>query len=280
MSPIIPSRYGHPKYNSFPQKSRATSFGGIKGISQRGTPGSDSKSRRKQRQEENKITVQPQEDEEADNFYSKHLAAARFQKNHRLINVLFSEVVVDQEHTAEQEKILASNRAKRIKNLEEYNDKISKEIVELEEKFNAKKLKINEDSKKFSAHLNQMVENSKKELTSLRAAQEIRRQKEAAMRALQPPTPVAPSTATTTTETPNTGTSSKLIATSATTNNASEIPRTSSIPPQPSTITTTAPSTIQTNGVPMEIEPKATFIDRDEIQKILDEIIESVTKAV
>lgn len=179
MSPIIPSRYGHPKYNIFPQKSRSASMGGFK-TNQRGTPGFDSKSRRKQRVEESKITVQPNEDEEADNFFSKHLAAARFQRNHRLINVLFSEVVVDQEQASDNEKL--NSCKKRVQTLTEYQKKIDTEIVEMNEKFNCKRAKINEDGKKFAEKLADFITSSKKELATLKAAQEVRRQQEVVQR--------------------------------------------------------------------------------------------------
>lgn len=177
MSPIIPSRYGHPKYNIFPQKSRATSLGGIKGIgSQRGTPGSDSKSRRKQKIEESKITVQPKEDEEADNFFSKQLAAARFQRNHKLINVLFSEVVVDQDQNNSDHEKAQANRVKRMKSLEEYKEKIDKDIMEMNEKFNARKSRIVEDGKRFNERLEAFIGNSRKELEVLRVAQRNRQE--------------------------------------------------------------------------------------------------------
>ena len=164
MSPIIPSRYGHPKYNRGGTQRGCPRPPCI----QRGTPGSDSKSRRKQR-----ITVEPTEDEEADNFYSKQLAAARFQRNHRLINILFSEVVVNQDQSAENDKQQQMNRIKRIKSLEEYKDKINKEIVELEEKFNAKKVKITQDGKNFTEKLNEFTANSKQELEAFRAAKSV-----------------------------------------------------------------------------------------------------------
>lgn len=171
MSPIIPSRYGHPKYNVIPQKTRgATSVGSFK-AAQRGT---DPKSRRKQRVEENKVTIQSAEDEDADNFFSKHLAAARFQRNHRLINVLFSEVIVELEQPTDNDKLEACK--KRVKSLTEYQKKISDEIVELDEKFKTKKAKIVEDGEKFAGKLNEIVTNSKKDLETLRAAQELRRQ--------------------------------------------------------------------------------------------------------
>lgn len=176
MSPIIPSRYGHPKYNIFPQKSRATSFGGIKGVAQRGTPGSDSKSRRKQRADENKITVQPREDEEADNFYSKQLAAARFQRNHRLINVLFNDVVVDKDDEMHDSEKMSAHRTKRIKSLEEYKAKIDREMHDLSEKFNVKRDKIHEDARKFEEKLADYIVNSKKEIEQLKVQQRNRQE--------------------------------------------------------------------------------------------------------
>jgi len=175
MSPIIPSRFGHPKYNIFPQKTRATSLGGVKGIgTQRGTPGSESRSRRKQKVEESKITIQPKDDEEADNFFSKQLAAARFQRNHKLINVLFSEVVVDQDQNNSDNDKGQASRAKRIKSLEEYNDKIAKDILQMNEVFNLRKTKIVEDGKRFNQKLELFMKSSKSELEVLRAAQRNR----------------------------------------------------------------------------------------------------------
>lgn len=176
MSPIIPSKYGHPKYNVFPQKSRATSLGGLKGASQRGTPGSDSKSRRKQRIEESKVTVQPSEDDDGDNFYSKHLAAARFQRNHRLINILFSDVVVDLEQPSDNDKL--NGCRKRVKSLTDYQKKIDDEIAELNDRFSAKRVKIIDDGQKFAAKLSEFISNSKKELEALKIEHEVRRQKE------------------------------------------------------------------------------------------------------
>lgn len=172
MSPIIPSRYGHPKYNIFPQKSRATSFGGAKGLAQRGIPGSDSKSRRKQRADENRITVQPREDEDTDNFYNKQLAAARFQRNHRLINVLFNETVVDRDDSELEKQ--QQNRLKRIKSLEENKSKVDKEICDLVDNFSVKRAKIREDSEQFAAKLDEFIVNSRKEIATLKAAQRTR----------------------------------------------------------------------------------------------------------
>lgn len=180
MSPIIPSRYGHPKYNIFPQKSRASAVASGFKTTQRGTPGGDSKSRRKQRIEDSKITVQPTEDDDGDNFFSKQLAAARFQRNHRLINVLFSDIVVDQEPGSDADKLQACK--KRVQSLTEYQRKIDHEMVELNERFNAKKAKIIDDGKKFTEKLTDFVVVSKKELEVLRSAQEVRRQQEAARR--------------------------------------------------------------------------------------------------
>lgn len=181
MSPIIPSRYGHPKYNVFPQKSRAASLGGFK-ANQRGTPGVDSKSRRKQKIEESKITVQATEDEEVDNYYSKQLAAARFQSNHRLINILFSDTVVDLEQPSDNDKLQACK--KRVKSLTEYQKKLDDEIAEINERFSTKKAKITEDGQRFATKLSEFIESSKKEVDVAKAAAEIRFQQDAIIRHL------------------------------------------------------------------------------------------------
>lgn len=175
MSPIIPSRYGHPKYNVFPQKSRAASLGGFK-TNQRGTPGLDSKSRRKQKIEDSKITVQPAEDEDVDNYFSKQLAAARFQSNHRLINVLFSDTLVDFEQPSDNDKLLACK--KRVKSLTDYQKKLDDDIAEINERFNSKKAKIVDDGQKFASKLSEMVEKSKKEVEIAKAAAEIKFQQD------------------------------------------------------------------------------------------------------
>lgn len=179
MSPIIPSRYGHPKYNIFPQKSRSAALGGIKS-SQRGTPGTDAKSRRKQRIEENKLAVQPIEDEDADNFFSKQLAAARFQRNHRLVNVLFNDVVVEQEIQNEVDRLQACR--KRIKIVTDQQLATEAEIARLNESFRDKKTKIQDDSKKFAERLAEFIANSKREIEQVKADTEVRKQQEAAQR--------------------------------------------------------------------------------------------------
>lgn len=139
---------------------------------QRGTPGVDTKSRRKQRVEESKLTIQSQDDDEADNFFSKQLAAARFQRNHRLINILFSDYVVDQEPLSDQNKLQACK--KRVKNLMDYQKKIDDEITEMNEKFATKRRKIMDDSKIFAEKLTTLIANSKVEVEKLKSARELR----------------------------------------------------------------------------------------------------------
>lgn len=179
MSPIIPSRYGHPKYNVFPQKSRAASLGGFKS-NQRGTTNFDSKTRRKQKVEETKIAVQPTEDEEVDNYFSKQLAAARFQSNHRLINILFSDTVVELEQPSDNDKLQACK--KRVKSLTDYQKKLDDEIVEINERFHSRKAKIVEDGQKFAARLAEFIETSKKEVEVARSAAEVRIQQDSIVR--------------------------------------------------------------------------------------------------
>lgn len=179
MSPIVPSRYGHPKYNVFPQKSRAASLGGFKS-SQRGTPGSDSKARRKQKVDDTRLTVQTAEDDELDNFFSKQLAAARFQNNHRLINTLFNETVVEIENISDNERSQVCK--KRILNLEDYQKKLDQEIAEINRRFTDCKSRIQDDGSRFSVKLISFVENSKKELEKAKIAAELRHQQDSIIR--------------------------------------------------------------------------------------------------
>lgn len=245
MSPIIPSRFGHPKYNIFPQKSRAASLGGVK-QNQRGTPGQDSKSRRKQRVDESKITVQSTEDEDGDNFYSKHLAAARFQRNHRLINVLFSEVVVD----TEQQPSDLNACKKRVKSLVDYHKKVEDEINEMNEKFNTKKLKIIDDSKKFVSLLDDYITKSKKEIATLKAAQEVRRQQEATLRQQTKP---------------DSTTSVK---------GASPLSKDSDRSKPDST-----QNELLSNSTPMEVTTEQELIQSNEVRLVLEKVVSSVANA-
>lgn len=170
MSPIIPSRYGHPKYNVFPQKSRAASLGGFKS-NQRGTPGVDSKARRKQKVDDTRLAVQTAEDDEMDNFFSKQLAAARFQNNHRLINTLFNETVVELDLTPDSERSMMCK--KRILNLEDYQKKLDQEIAEISRRFSENKERIHEEGIKFNSRLANFIDNSKLELERAKVAAEI-----------------------------------------------------------------------------------------------------------
>lgn len=142
MSPIIPSKFGHPKYNIVPQKTRSQV--------QRAPPGSgDPKARRKQRNEANKLAFgHSAEDEpsEYDNYFSRQLAAARFQRNHQLVSTLFNEVVIHQE-TQPDDHLQVLKR--RLKCLSDYQRKIDSEIQELSDRHQTKKLKIEEESKQF-----------------------------------------------------------------------------------------------------------------------------------
>lgn len=175
MSPIVPSRYGHPKYNVFPQKSRAASLGGFK-TNQRGTPGSDAKARRKQKVDDTRLTVQTAEDDELDNFFSKQLAAARFQNNHRLINTLFNETIVEIENISENEKFQVCK--KRIINLEDYQRKLDQELADINKKFNECKSKIQDDGARFNLRLMNFVDNSKRELEKAKIAAELKYQQD------------------------------------------------------------------------------------------------------
>ena len=136
----------------------------------------DSKGRRRPRADDNRIAIQSTEDDEVDNFFSKQLAAARFHNNHRLINTLFSETVVEIDQTPDAEKLQACK--KRIKSLTEYQIRLDKEISELNDRFIATKSKIKDDGEKFAQHLSSTIEKHKKELEVAKVDAEIRHQRE------------------------------------------------------------------------------------------------------
>jgi len=150
---------------------------GFKGVATpKLTPGSETKSRRKQKVEENRVTVQPKEDEDGDNFFSKHLATARFQRNHKLINQLFKGPDSDHDQNKAKNEKPDAGRAKRIKSLEEYKNKLDKDIIHMDELFKSRKTRLVEDGKSLHDKLEKFLRQSNLELTALRMAQKERRE--------------------------------------------------------------------------------------------------------
>ncbi|XP_064643448.1 SWI/SNF-related matrix-associated actin-dependent regulator of chromatin subfamily E member 1-like isoform X3 [Lineus longissimus] len=136
-----------------------------------GFPG-DAVEKPKKKKSESRISIQPAEDDDDmdDGFSTKHIAAARYVRNHRLINEIFSETCVPDVRT-----VVTTSRLdvlkRQVQSLQKHQKKLEEELQDIEEKHEAKKRKFlassdeyDRDLKKLCASKPEVTENMFKEM--------------------------------------------------------------------------------------------------------------------
>lgn len=109
--------------------------------------------------DEARFGIQPvdDDDEEDDAFSVKHISAARFHRNHKLMSEIFSDTVVRDVRTVVTKSRLGVLK-RQVQSLIAHQKKLESELQQIEEKFESKKGKFIDDSEKFNDALKKLCE--------------------------------------------------------------------------------------------------------------------------